>query len=58
MAFQLSACQVLSLAVDERVLFVMQNLSNILDGTLNIQNLTGWDDVSKEERDLLAQNLL
>ena len=57
MTAQLSVGQVLSLAPDRRAQFVKQNLSRE-DDTLNIENITGWDDLSKAELDLLAQQLL
>ncbi|KAH8762142.1 hypothetical protein F5883DRAFT_677971 [Diaporthe sp. PMI_573] len=59
MATQLSAGQVLCLNEDERALFVQQNLSdNTQDGSLNIQNITGCDELSEAERALLDRELL
>lgn len=57
MTIQLSVGQVLSLTLDQRTQFVKQNLSTE-DGTLNIENITGWENLSEAERDLLAQQLL
>ena len=58
MALEVSAGQFLTLTVDDRVLFMKQNLGNNPDGTLNIQNFTGWEDLSEKERRRLAQTLL
>lgn len=59
MATQLSASQVLCLSADERARFVQQNLSdNTQDGSLNIQNITGWDGLSETKRALLGRELL
>jgi len=57
MTTQLSVGQVLSLTPDQRAQFVKQNLSTE-DGTLDIENITGWEDLSKAEMSLLAQQLL
>jgi hypothetical protein len=57
MATQLSVGQVHSLTPDQRTQFVKQNLST-KGGTLNIENITGWEDLSKAEMSLLAQQLL
>lgn len=57
MATQLSAGQVLCLNADERARFVQQNLrDNTQDGSLNIQNITGWDRLSETKRLFLAEN--
>lgn len=58
MATELSVGQFLTLTVDDRVLFIKQNLSNNPDGTLNIQNFTDWENLSEKERHRLAQTLL
>ena len=57
MTIQLSVGQVLSLTLDQRTQFVKQNLSTE-DCTLNIENITGWENLSEDERELLAQQLL
>ncbi|KAL8902414.1 MAG: hypothetical protein Q9207_004735 [Kuettlingeria erythrocarpa] len=57
MATQLSVGQVLSLSPDQRAQFVKRNL-NTEDGTLGIENITGWEDLSKADMSLLAQQLL
>ncbi|KAF2005444.1 hypothetical protein P154DRAFT_530654 [Amniculicola lignicola CBS 123094] len=56
MTTQLSVDHVLSLPLDKRHEFVKQNLSS--EDTLNIDNITGWEDLPDGERDLLAPLLL
>ncbi|KAL9019071.1 MAG: hypothetical protein Q9185_003613 [Variospora sp. 1 TL-2023] len=56
MTAQLSVVHLLSLPPDQRDEFVKQNLSS--GDTLNIDNITGWEDLPDDERDLLAPLLL
>ncbi|KAK3337285.1 hypothetical protein B0T19DRAFT_67482 [Cercophora scortea] len=53
---QLSVSQVLALAPDELARFVKQNLIDE-DDSLCIENITGWEDMSKDEGSLLARKL-
>ncbi len=57
MTTRLSVYQVLSLPSDQRAEFVEQNLSS-QDDTLNIDNITGWEDLPDGERNRLAPQLL
>lgn len=57
MAAQLLFAQILSLTPDQCAQFVKRNLSTE-DGALDIQNITGWEDLSKAKMSLLAEKLL
>ncbi|KAL8646766.1 MAG: hypothetical protein Q9210_005941 [Variospora velana] len=57
MTTQLSIDHLLSLPSDQCAEFVEQNLSSE-DDTLNIENITGWEDLPDSERDLLGPRLL
>lgn len=54
---QLSIHRLLSLPSNERAEFLQQNL-NSEGGTLNLDNITGWEDLPDGERDILASQLL
>lgn len=53
----LFAREILSLKPDARAEFVQKNLSYD-DGTLGIQNITCWNELSQEEMELLRPALL
>ncbi|KAG4441491.1 hypothetical protein IFR05_003018 [Cadophora sp. M221] len=57
MMTQLSVDHILRLTQCEPVQFVQQNITHE-DGTWNVSNIVGWEDVSQAKRDLLAAKLL
>ncbi|KAL8893839.1 MAG: hypothetical protein Q9192_004871 [Flavoplaca navasiana] len=54
---QLSVDHLFSLSSDQRAEFMEQNLRSE-DNTLNVDNITGWEDLTDGERNLLAPQLL